>query len=551
MKKSTYIDLIERVFNAYSHKDIIDYIEDVEKNGLSEHGYPRLTVNLGVLIAHGRKSEYKELFIKMMNLCCDEIPVAHARNGYRAGNAFSVKEVVFCILELEKSGVFEKKHTDLWREKLAGIDPYETYSCMAGPPPERAHNWAAFNATSEQLRKYAGIGDESEFIDKHIYSQILSFDENGMYRDPNEPMVYDLVTRLQLALALKFGYNGKHKDELYENIMKAGDITLSLQSVSGELPFGGRSSQFLHNEATFAALLEYYASEYKARGEIEKAGKFKRAVRRAVEAILPWLDVYPMRHIKNYYPTDSNYGCEGYGYYAKYMISCASMLYSAYLLADDDIEETTEDKNFITNTSVYFHKQFVKFNDYYVELEEAGDVHYDTSGIGRIHKRGVPSALCLSVPFTDTPEITLDIKNPTPLSICCGLNGEFAYDAKYNLLESKLSDSSAHSEYECILKSGARVLMSYTVSDSGVEIKAEGNGEAEISFALFEFDGEEHTSISLGKKMAKVKYNGFECVYSTDGEICGTDTVYANRNGHYKAAYAYGENSVSLKIELQ
>ena len=28
-------------------------------------------------------------------------------------------------------------------------------------------------------------------------NQLFSFDDNGMYRDPNEPMVYDFVTRLR------------------------------------------------------------------------------------------------------------------------------------------------------------------------------------------------------------------------------------------------------------------------------------------------------------------------------------------------------------------
>lgn len=86
-----------------------------------------------------------------------------------------------------------------------------------------------------------------------------------MYRDPNEPMVYDYVTRLQLAVALYFGYDGESKKALEEELLKSAEITLNMQSVTGEIPFGGRSNQFLHNETAYAALCEYYANVLKNR----------------------------------------------------------------------------------------------------------------------------------------------------------------------------------------------------------------------------------------------------------------------------------------------
>lgn len=150
---------------AYTDEHIRAYTESVIKNGIEEHGYPRLTANLGILIAHGRKTEYKDEFRKMMDMCCREIPVALGKNGWSAGNDFSVKEIVFCLLEIENAGIFEKTVTDGWRKDLSEIDPYKTYSVIASVPPERVNNWAAFGAASEQVRKYAGIGDESSFVE--------------------------------------------------------------------------------------------------------------------------------------------------------------------------------------------------------------------------------------------------------------------------------------------------------------------------------------------------------------------------------------------------
>ena len=53
MDKSIYIDLMDKVLTAYSDERIREYTERVKQNGIEEHGYPRLAINLGILIAHG------------------------------------------------------------------------------------------------------------------------------------------------------------------------------------------------------------------------------------------------------------------------------------------------------------------------------------------------------------------------------------------------------------------------------------------------------------------------------------------------------------------
>ena len=559
MNKEIYIELMEKVLSAYTDEHIRMYTESVLENGLQEHGYPRLTANLGILIAHGKKTEYKDEFRKMMDLCCREIPTARNRNGRGVGNNFSVKEIVFCLLEIEKSGVFDKSITDAWRYELSKINPQETYSVIASVPPKRIDNWAAFGAASEQVRKYAGIGDESSFIENQIKSQILSFDANGMYRDPNEPMVYDTVTRLQLALALYFGYDGESRKELEEYLLKSADITLKMQSVSGEIPFGGRSAQFLHNEGHFAALCEYYANAFKKKGDLTRAGQFKSAVRIAVENVISWLENEKIHHVKNYYASDSMLGCEQYAYFDKYMVTTGSMLYSAYIMADDNIQEVAYpaiSENHITETSDYFHKVFCKYNDYFVEVDTKADPNYDASGIGRVHKRGVPSAICLSVPFTENPKYKIDIQNPMPVSICAGIKhgDEYVYTSdtstKYNLIKKTVAEKYTRVEFECEINDGAKVFMACILSDTGVEIRASGNGEVRILFALFDYDGEQKTEISLSERSAVVSYKGSRCIYSANGVITDMNQMYANRNGHYRAMSVSGKDNAGLKIEL-
>lgn len=559
MERKQYIDLMERVMSAYTEDHIRKYTQDVMDRGLWEHGYPRLTANLGFLIAHGKRTEWKELFCSMMDLCCDEFLTALKKNGGGVGNEFSVKEIVLCLLELEKAGTFDQTITDGWRVKLSKINPYETYSAIAPIPVAPVANWAAFCAASEQLRNFAHLGGETAFIDHQVKSQLFAFDENGMYRDPNEPMVYDFVTRLQLAVVLHFGFDGESRKELESQLLKSADITLRMQSVTGEIPFGGRSNQFLHNETFYAALCEFYATMFKTRGDMKKAGKFKNAARMAVESVCPWLYQDCIHHIKNYYPADSMFGCEEYAYFDKYMITTASWLILAYTMADDSIDEVAcpaASDNYICVTSPYFHKVMCRYNDYFIEFDTNADAHYDSSGLGRIHKKGIPSALCLSVPFTKTPSYMLDIENPSSFSICTGLQTNHDGDnilelpTVYHLIEKYVSNEFVRVKFECQTENGYTIHTSYTVSDDGVEIQASGNGEIEILFPLFQFDGLEHTNISLTETSATVSYKGCTCYYETDGVLVDKQTVYANRNGHYRAATVKGQNSVSLKIEM-
>ncbi|MBQ2968013.1 MAG: hypothetical protein IJE10_07860 [Clostridia bacterium] len=560
MRKKQYVDVIEKVFGAYTLEHIRAYTETVRKNSIEEHGYPRVVANLGFLLAHGKKIEMKDAFVGMMDLCCAELPVCLGKNGGRTGNDFSVKEITITILELEKAKIFPESYTKRWRAELAKIDPYTTYKDIASVPPVRIGNWAAFGAASEQLRKFAGIGDESAFIDNQVASQLLSFDQNGMYRDPREPMVYDAVTRLQLAAALFFGFDGDHAKKLEKQLVKSADLTLKLQSVTGEIPYGGRSQQFLHNETFFAALCEYYATYFKKKGDLERAGKFKRAARLAIDNVNMWLAETPIHHVKNFFPTETKFGCEEYAYFDKYMVTAGSWAILAYCFADDGIKElptVTETENYAFETSKYFHRAFAKFGSYLVQGDTDGDGWYDASGIGRIHKKGVPSALGLTVPMNlqEVAHYHIDIKNPSKFSICGGIETKkgFVYgyedETKHTFKDIISTDTYSAFTMHCKAKDKEYDLIC-KVSKNGVEITAEGKGNLEIVFPLFMFDGATHTEMWGTKNKVEVLYKGCFARYSSRNKMEITDAVYANRSGYYKGAKVSGKDKVTVKIKL-
>lgn len=559
MKRIEYIDLMEQLVQAYSQKQIEDYIAEVEHRGVWEHGFPRLGANIGILMAHGRLLHLKDYFLRIMELCCRDIPTPSPLPE-RRGNDFSVKELCWCLLELEKTDLFSQEDISHWKMALAAVEPQLCYRMVAPVPAVRVDNWAAFNAASEQVRNFMGLADTADYIDNQIESQMFSFDENGMYRDPHEPMLYDLVTRLQLTNALYFGYKGKHKAQLEEYLHKAAERTLLMQSVTGELPFGGRSCQFLHNEADIAAICEHEASYCKKNGDMENAGIYKAAADLAVENIKKWWRENTDHHIKNYYPIYSMEGCEKYAYYDKYMITTASMLYNAYLFADDDIPATEcpagNNESHIWQTGHWFHKLFCKQDDLFVELELEANSQYDASGIGRIHRRGAPSALCLSVPVSQMPKYKTEEPNPCPMSICAGVytdDWHFAWDesSTYCVVSSNVELCSAEATWDIKLAGGEKLRQTCLLKDHTVTVRTEGQGKVALLLPAFLFDGANSTRVQLDNQKITVIYQGWCCSYETDGRIVNFDRICQNRNGKYALYRAEGEGTVEVRIRLQ
>lgn len=548
--KEQYLALMDRTFDAYGEDGIRRFFDHVRKTGLREHGFPRVSANLAILIAHGRRTSLLPLMAEMMDFCCREIP-----RTSRAGNDFSVKEIVFALLELEHAHVLPLAQTAAWRKSLAGIDPYTCYQVIAPAPDKRVGNWAAFNAASEWMRQTAGLCDATDFVDLQVASQLLSFDENGMYRDPHEPMLYDVMARIQLAVLLHFGYNGRHADGVRQALRRGIPLTLRMQSVTGELPFGGRSNQFLYNEAALAAYFEWSAAELAKSGDADGAGACKAAVKLAVGEVERMLRRAVFTHVKNQYPPRSGIGCEKYAYFDKYMVTLASNLYLAYLFADDGIAPTTPPAlqgGYAAETSPYFHKVFLNRDGYFLEFELNADPQYDGSGLGRIHRRGIPSPLILSCPFPGADaHYGIEPPNAAPFAIGSALTVTEAG-------ETRLLSGAAHGTYslQSAAADGVRLLCrigdtdvveTYSVTADGVTVTAAADAPVSILFPIFRFDGQTETEVSVTAQTITVRFGGCTCTYRTDGRFERLGGI-GNRNGRYDCCRAVGGNCVHLFI---
>ena len=74
VSKTEYLDLMEAAVSSYSAGHIREYIAEVERDGVQEHGFPRLAANLGVLVANGRMREKRDLLREMMTISCRDAP---------------------------------------------------------------------------------------------------------------------------------------------------------------------------------------------------------------------------------------------------------------------------------------------------------------------------------------------------------------------------------------------------------------------------------------------------------------------------------------------
>jgi len=553
--KDRYFALMERALSAYPEEHIRRYFADVQKNGLTEHGFPRLTANIGILIAHGRRKDLLPLFLEMMDFCCRTIPCV------KAANDFSVREIVCCLEEVEGANAADPDRISSWKAALSSIEPTACYNQFARKPEDNVRNWALFTGVSEYFRLRAGLGGSMEFIDLQLASQLKFLDENGMYMDHGEtihqPIMYDLVPRGLFALLAYSGYRGKHYAAIDACLKKSGLLTLKMQSAAGEMAFGGRSNQFLHNEGWLVTVYEYEARRYAEEGNLALAAAFKEAIARAVSSVERWMEKEPIRHIKNRFPTETKYGCEEYAYFDKYMITAASNFYAAWRICDDAIPaaEIPDRTPTVFRTSEHFHKLFLKAGGYSAEYDYRADAHYDANGLGRVHREGAPPALCLSVPCPAHPVYTVDLPDRFALSLCPGVkqNGEWVFaageEAVHTVKDYSTDASSARAEVVCTFAEQT-VTARYSVSADGVKIDAEGQDEIAFLLPAFSFDGEAYTEIRAGEHSLTVAYDGWLCRYTADGRVADLEKLAANRNGHYRAFAVTGRKALHLEIQF-
>ena len=580
MTKEDYLDVIETCVMAYDRDTLEERLP--EPGGMVDdiHAYSRIACGIAALLSNGRIPGYKDLWLSMMDALCNDfyrrVPPNHLD--------FALKETMLGFKAMKP--FVDKQRMDNWLSLLGRIDPFKSFTNQY-PFHEWDHvrNWNIYAMAGLWLLETEGHADSSEFFDKYWTHQLGLFDENGMYMDPYNPILYDLTTRVQAQLIPGYGYRGKYFNELDENLKKGALFSLFSQSSAYEMPFGGRSNQFLFNESLLASNFEYEASRWKNLGNLKLAGMYKRAAHLSVKSIMRWLNAPGgSRHIKNMFPTDAMFGTESYGYYDKYMMTLGVFLFIGLPFTDDSMDEfpcPAETGGYVFETSDNFHKVFANCGSYSVEIDTAADFFYDATGLGRIHKEDCPTELALSAssgelhsrrfktPGSNDESVFLgpgwfEDGKPVYLSSCSRkenhsfsyIKDEFESEEEFNEYidsfrngqnaELKILEESREQVKFMVTYTGpADITESYTLSKEGLSVVSSLNdpdkGDIVYMIPAFLTNGIDSSSIRYEAGHLEVKSMGYRYSVDTTGTIEETSLIAGNRNGLYRKFIAIGK----------
>lgn len=560
LTRDIYVELSEPIVRqaaAWQDKDgrIIDPYEPGDTS-FPSFTAARFVGALGFLISAGRCLDLIDVCARSLDITCRDL--FHAHEKPIRGADFFPKELMRGYLALRDK--IDQNTVQRWKNLLGGYDPEKNYSqVLSKQKPDELHNFVTFAIAGEACKKKYGIADNTNFIERHIETQKQWFTTFGMYRDPNDPMTYDYTSRMNLSLLLFWGYDGAHRAFVDEMLRRGALTSLFFLSPSGEAPFGGRSNQFQFNEATLTLTCEYEANRYKALGDLRMAGAFKRAARLAAQSTRRWLDLSPLRFVKNGFSPELQHGREkNYGLYGIYLLLIASQFGFAHLIADDSIEEQPapfDIGGYVLHLSDAFHKIFSTCHGYHIEIDTNADHHYDATGLGRIHRRGAPTELGLSTSIVPNPNYVVSV-NTAPRSVALGPGwqdgeGNTHWLAEYSdtvtSVRCDIIKNNPHAgveflvEYRGSLRGCESVAERYSIDVDGVTITDIVSGSIEgmlVQVPLFETDGMHRAELNITQNGFVVIYQKYqymvECLYPSNVEVFLEPFTAPNRNGIYK-----------------
>lgn len=411
LTREYYLDLMEPLARRTAEwQDERGAINDPLEHRERVHITPDFTFVLSTLIAAGRCRDLLDKCILAMDAACHDLYQKKIADQHLD---FCSNTLVHALRNLRDFASSQDQAR--WRRWLGGFAPEKTYHDVEdrGKPASEVHNWNFFAVSGEWLKKYDGLTDNDDFVEKYLAHQLKYFTRYGMYKDPKDPIAYDIAGRSSAALIVRNGYTGPHQKFLDEMTRRGALTMLFMQSPTGQTAYGGRSNQAHWNEAYFAHLCELEALRYRDMGDAKMAGIFKRAAHLAALAVKRWLvgaSEYSL--CKNFFSPELRHGWDSYAFYSHYGFGGATGWALCYLYADDTIEERPapcEVGGYVMELPGDFHKVFATACGMHLEIDTRGDFRHDSTGLGRVHKKGVPTELALSMGMVKKPHYSVSV----------------------------------------------------------------------------------------------------------------------------------------------
>jgi hypothetical protein len=301
-----------------------------------------------------------------------------------------------------------------WENYTLTFEPYLVYRYAPG-----AGNWNLVSTCGEILFQQMGLREPNHpWVSDSLARQGDIFDaEYGLYREAATPTAYDLFPRLWMSDVIAQGYNGVYSAEMAETMRRGAITSLFMQSSSGELGTGGRSSHHQWNEAQQCGVFEIYAAAALAAGDTDLAAYYKRAARISLASMKRWVrPTGEMQIVKNWIDPSQNFGYETYSSHSQYNLLAMAMLAMAYEHAGasegvSELPAPADLGGYALQISA-LHKVFANASGTYIEIDTAGDPDYEATGFIRVHFAGQapqlgPSDSVLAAPKYVTPASAL------------------------------------------------------------------------------------------------------------------------------------------------
>lgn len=505
------------------------------------HAEARFCGALGQLIKAGRMTGYADMlylsYKHLMNiLAYDFEPDLFVE--------FWVKELVFAYEGL-KAVNYPKIDRNIWEKvtwRKYGFHFFNSYN-----------NAIAYALSSEACMIRAGLGGDANFFDAWVPVLFDGFNQRlGMYTDPGSPMAYDMITKQQILYAIMKGADGEHKEKALDLCESGAISSLLMQSVTGQMPFGGRTNQFLCVETILSCFFEMMSRMCLKDSRKEEAGVYKRAAHNAVKSIEPWLNMMPFRHIRQGFSPELGHGIDSGGVYTVYGLLASSMLGSAYFESIENektkcFETPAEKGGYVFVTDDDFHKVFASCGSYHIEIDTCADPEKDATGLGRFHKAGVFPETALSGSCAPEPTYSYALNEIEPVACAIGPawendDNEIASLAGLCRDIEKCEVNIMNEEYDKVAFSiiykteNLKIEETYQLSADGLLYNVKGNLQnLHITIPLIKTDGMKNGKIAGDSDGLNLEYRGNHYkVFCEHPEITGE--FCANRNAIYTIA---------------
>ena len=428
-----------------------------------------------------------------------------------------------------------------WVATLRSYRPFGGYEMAMG-----SMNWNVVALAGESMFHDLGVRDDAEYVDDSLAAQShLWASDWGVYGEG--PVPYDAWPRLFLA-DMVHGYRGPYRDAIGETLRRGALTGLFMQSPTGEMPVGQRSSQHVWNEALQCALFEDAAARMPA-----LAGAFKRAAAMSLAAMRQWKrPTGEFQIVHNHVDPADRFGFEIYSATSQYNLMACATLCTAYqwAAATEHAPATVapaEVGGFVLDLRLPFHTVIASAGGTYVEIDTAGSGHYSPTGLLRVHRGGVPATIGPSDGLVADPSPQYPPGSPTTtaaVGVSWQVNGQWrrlaevlgdAVHAELTVTEQTPARVAFAIRYAGDLGGPTAIVERYVVTSGRVEQTSDVEGYAgpvRVVAPVLANNGRSATTVDVGRDAVSVRLgDGVERFTVAGSTAAVGPQQYAFRNG--------------------